>query len=308
MRVLVTGATGFVGRWLVRDLQQAGHDVEGAPASRTLDLSVPGAATSLVSAAVPDAIVHLAAVSFGPDARRDPDRATTVNVDGTRLLIEAAAAMKRVPGVLVTGSSEVYGDPSELPLTEEAALQPSQPYGLSKLQQERVAFKAGAEVGVPVIVTRAFNHTGPGQRPDFVAPALAHRVIGARASGKTTIRVGNIDVRRDIGDVRDVVRAYRLLIEGLHSESISAGTVWNVATGRGTAIRELLDILAELAGVSVEPVVDPELVRADDPEEIIGDASRLMNQTGWMAAIPLRTTLSDLLHSLEPGKEPGATS
>jgi GDP-4-dehydro-6-deoxy-D-mannose reductase len=261
-----------------------------------------------VSASVPDAIVHLAAVSFGPDARRDPDRANKVNVDGTRLLIEAAAATKRVPGVLVTGSSEVYGDPSELPLTEGAALRPSQPYGISKLEQERVAFESGAELGVPVVVTRAFNHTGPGQRPDFVAPALARRVIAARATGETTIRVGNIDVQRDIGDVRDVVRAYRLVIDGLRSESILPGTVWNVATGHGTAIRELIDILAELAGVGVEPVVDPDLVRADDPKVIIGDASLLLNQTGWTAAIPLRTTLSDLLDSLEPGQGPGVTS
>jgi GDP-4-dehydro-6-deoxy-D-mannose reductase len=273
-----------------------------------LDLSVAGAATSLVSASVPDAIVHLAAVSFGPDARRDPDRTNRVNVDGTRLLIEAAARMKRVPSVLVTGSSEVYGDPSEVPLTESALLQPSQPYGISKLQQERVAFESGADLSVPVVVTRAFNHTGPGQRPDFVAPALAHRVIRARAMGETRIRVGNIDVRRDIGDVRDVVRAYRLVIEGIHSGSILPGTALNVATGHGTAIREVLDILAELAGVRVDPVIDPDLVRSDDPEEIIGDASLLVRQTGWRPQIPLHTTLLDLLESVESDSRPGITS
>jgi GDP-4-dehydro-6-deoxy-D-mannose reductase len=308
MRVLVTGATGFVGRWLVRDLLDAGYHVAAAPGSRDLDLVTPEAATNLVSESIPDAIVHLAAVSYGPDARRDPDRARLVNVDGTRLLIVAAAGMKQTPLVLVTGSSEVYGAPSELPIPETAPLHPSQPYGISKLDQERVALESGARLGVPVVVTRAFNHTGPGQRPDFVAPAIARRVIEARSTGDTTVRVGNIDVRRDIGDVRDVARAYRLVIEGMRSEKISTGTVLNVATGHGTAIREVLDILAQLAGVTVDPVVDPDLVRPDDPEEIIGDASLLRSKTGWIARIPLRTTLSDLLNSLESNSNAGIVS
>jgi GDP-4-dehydro-6-deoxy-D-mannose reductase len=200
--------------------------------------------------------------------------------------------------VLVVGSAEVYGnpDPADLPLRESAPLLTDQPYGLSKLAQEQSAFEAGASLGIPVVVARAFNHTGPGQRPEFVIPALAGRIVAARAGGVRAVHAGNVDVRRDFGDVRDVVRAYRLLIDAMVGRRLPADhVVFNVATGRTVAIRQVIDRLAYLAGIDVTIEVDPSLVRANDPPEIRGDASRLAEDVGWHPAIPLDVTLADVL-------------
>lgn len=300
MRILVTGATGFVGRWLVQELQAHGHDAIGAPGSGQLDITDSAAVAELVRRVRPHAIAHLAGMSFAGDAARDPERAVAVNVGGTRAIIEAAAAVDRIP-ILVSGSSEVYGtpDPNDVPLGEDAPLRASQPYGRSKLEQERVALDIAAFTGVPLVVTRSFNHTGPGQRSDFVAPALAARLLHARTTGQQTIPVGNLDVRRDVGDVRDVVRAYRLLLEGLVAGAVPPATVVNVGTGRAVSIREILDTLADAVGIVITPRVEPDLVRPNDPALIVADVSRVRELTGWTAEIPLRTTLRDLVRSLE---------
>jgi len=301
LKILVTGSTGFVGHWLVRDLQASGHLAVGTPPSAELDLLDRDAVAKLIERIRPDAVAHLAAVSYGPDARRDPDHAFAVNVAGTQALIAAITAASPGAALLVAGSSEVYGHPrpQDLPLSEDAPTEPTQPYGLSKLAQERAALTAADRYALNVVVARSFNHTGPGQRPEFVAPALAQRVLAARAAGDREIPVGNVDVRRDLGDVRDVVRAYRLLLEGVAAGTIGSGSVVNVATGRGVAIREVLAILSRLAGVDAEPRVDATLVRADDPPEIVGDASRLKALTGWIPEIGLEQTLADLLASIE---------
>ena len=211
-KILVTGATGFVGQWLIRDLEAAGHEAIGAPSSATLDITDAQSVTALAAAVHPDAIAHLAGVAFARDAQADPNRAMAVNAGGTQAVIDAASQLDKPIPVLVSGSSEVYGlpAPSDLPLREVAPLRTDQPYGLSKLAQERVAIERGSALGVPIVVTRSFNHTGPGQRPEFVAPALARRIARARQTGILEVVVGNLDVRRDIGDVRDVVRAYQI--------------------------------------------------------------------------------------------------
>ena len=188
--------------------------------------------------------------------------------------------------------------PEDLPLRESAPARPRSAYGRSKLLQEQTALTDGRDRGVAVAVTRSFNHTGPGQRPEFVAPALARRILAARAEGRSDIVVGNIDVRRDFSDVRDVVRAYRLLLEGLAAGTVPTGTVVNVASGRSVSIREVIALLADLVGVTVEPRVDPALVRVDDPPELVGDISLLRTLTGWEPRIPLRQTLADLVASL----------
>lgn len=301
MKVLVTGATGFVGRWLIEELRSAGHEPVAAPPSRDLDITNRSAVSAFVKLVRPEAVAHLAGIAYAGDANRDPALALRVNEKGSRAVLEVISRHSRVP-VLVAGSSEVHGRPKprDLPLRETAPLRAEAPYGRSKLAQERAALEIALATELPVVVTRSFNLTGPRQRPEFVAPALARRVLNARATGANEIAVGNVDVRRDMGDVRDAVRAYRLIIEALASGAVPSGTVLNVATGRSTSIRRVLEILCEIVGVSVRQRVDPSLVRENDPPEIVGDPTKLRQLTGWTPTIPLERTLADLVASIEP--------
>lgn len=302
MKVFVTGAIGFVGGWLCRELESAGHETVPAPPPEALDITDRVGLARWLGNGSPDAVVHLAGLAFAPDAGRDPSEAFRVNVGGTVAVFEALRSLGLRCPVLVTGSSEVYGAPEArwLPLSEQAPVCPTQPYALSKLAQEAVAVEASLVSRCPVIVTRSFNHTGPGQRPVFVVPALARRVLEVAHGHASVIRTGNIDVRRDISDVRDVVRAYRLLLEALVAGRIApAPLVVNVASGSSISIRSVVERLAALAGVELRLGVDPRLVRADEPPEIRGDARLLHELTGWQPEIPLDRTLSDVLAHAE---------
>jgi GDP-4-dehydro-6-deoxy-D-mannose reductase len=306
MKVLLTGATGFVGRWLSRELTSNGHEVLTAPSRGVLDLLDTVATRSFVEAAEPEAVAHLAAISFGPDATRDPALAMRVNAEGTASILAAVDRLPlRIP-VLVSGSSEVYGfpEPNDLPLKESAPLRATSAYGRSKIAQEETALELAREYGLPTVVTRSFNHTGPGQRRGFVAPALAARIQAASRRGESEVRVGNVHVRRDIGDVRDVARAYRLLLELASRGRPGWALVANVCTGRAVSIRDVIDTLAEAAGVTITSRVDTDLVRPDDPPEIVGDHALLTSLTGWQPLIPLRQTLADVMADARQAEAP----
>lgn len=307
-RLLVTGADGFVGRWLVREALQQGHDVVavtgpgGAPPSAWL---APGVASRVatfeadltrpadrdrIAAAGADAIVHLAAVASGADARRDPDAAMRVNADATGALLQAVAAGGRRPRFLLVSTGEVYGPGHAGPIDETTAANPVSPYAVSKVAAERAATVAAEAAGIPVLVARAFPHSGPGQDTRFVLPAFAARLLEVKRRGEREIAVGNLDVVRDFVDVRDVVRAYLLLLE--HGEP---GGVYNVATGIGRHLEACFGALARLVGVDAVPVRDASLVRPADIPVLIGDAGTLRAVTGWQPAIDFEQTLQDVV-------------
>jgi GDP-4-dehydro-6-deoxy-D-mannose reductase len=296
MRAAITGSDGFVGRWLAADLAAAGHEVHGATRRDVDVVDAAGIGTWLRSIR-PSAIFHLAAPSFAPEVAREPGAAFAVAVGGTINVLEAARTITPPPVVLIPSSSVVYGSPAsaDLPLRETSALRPVGPYAMSKAAQELAARSLGAHYGVPVIVGRAFNHTGPGQRPVFAVPALAARIVALHDGGPASIRAGNVDIRRDFLDVRDVVRAYRLLVEGGLDGRLPAGCVVNVCSGRSVSIRSIVDRLGAIAGrrVSIEP--DEELVRGEDPLDIRGDFGLLASLTGWRPEVALEDTLRDVV-------------
>jgi GDP-4-dehydro-6-deoxy-D-mannose reductase len=300
MRVFVTGAIGFVGQWLDKELRAHGHEVEAAPGPDALDIADRRGLAHWLDhpAGRPDAVVHLAGMAFAPDAGHDPAEAFRVNVGGTVALFEALREMGIRPPVLVSGSADVYGTPlpKDLPLCEDAPFAPNSPYSLSKVAQEGAAAEASARHGFPVVVTRSFNHTGPGQRPVFVVPAMAQRVMAVQRGQATSIPAGNIDVRRDLTDVRDVVVAYRMLLEAsVAGKMADLFTVVNVASGAAVTVREIIERLCALAGVAPVIEIDQSLVRPNDPHEIRGDATLIRRLVGWEARIPLDQTLIDLL-------------
>ena len=304
MKVLVTGSSGFAGRWLLRDLNAAGHEiVTDRPSGQRIDITDRSAVEALLHGSRPDLIIHLAAVAFAPDAEADTWRAVRVNVGGTAVLVHSARRLYRPPAIVVVSSAEVYGaqEATNQPIKETAATLPSRAYGLSKLGQESVALAMAKSSDLRIAILRPFNHTGPGQRRDFAIPAFAARIVAARASGRPTVRVGNIDVHRDIGDVRDTVRAYRLVGEGLVDGRIETGGRFNVATGVPVRIGTVVERLAALAGCAIAAQVDPALLRADDPPMMIGDATVLRQRTGWSPEIPLERTLQDVLADVERG-------
>jgi GDP-4-dehydro-6-deoxy-D-mannose reductase len=284
LKILVTGAGGFVGRWLVRELVEAGHEVVAPEGRAALDVTDAGAVREAMAATEPDAVAHLAAISLASAARADPGEALRVTVGGTVNVLEAARMAPSPPALLVVGSAEVYGtpDPSRMPLREDVPLAPRSPYAISKAAQEGLALAYAARWRLPLVVTRSFNHSGAGQRPGFVVPDLAGRVRAVRDGQAAAVRVGNLSVRRDFSDVRDVARAYRLLLEALADGRIGAGgAVFNVASGQSVEIGEILRRLCELAGIAPQIEVDQSLVRAGEAPDITGDATALMQATGW---------------------------
>jgi GDP-4-dehydro-6-deoxy-D-mannose reductase len=293
MRALITGGKGFVGQWLAAHLKDHGDEV--AVIDLETDVADGTAVRRVLHDVAPDAIYHLAAMTHVGESWEDPSQVLRVNVLGTAEVL-AAARTRPQARVLVVSSAEVYGvvGPEQLPLGESTPTAPASPYAASKLAAEAVALQAWRGYRQPVIVVRPFNHIGPGQSPNFFVPALAKRIVEARRSGAGSLRVGTLTTRRDFTDVRDVVVAYRLLIE-----RGAPGEVYNVCSGRDVAMSEVAAQLLALAGADLTLETDPELVRPVDVPVLRGDAGRLRAATGWQPSIPLATTLADVLASWE---------
>ena len=291
MRALVTGAEGFVGRHLLAHLEAAGDDVIGVDRGDGPDLLDPSALDAFVRSVAPDAVYHLAGWSDVGGSWQQPLAAFQANADGTLNLLQACVHAE-VPRVLSVSSADVYGKvaPADLPISEGAELRPVTPYAASKIAADFLGLQAFLGYGLDVLRVRAFNHLGPGQTSRFVASAIAERIAGNELDGSDVVPVGNLVPRRDFTDVRDVVRAYRLLVE--HGE---AGEAYNVCSGTDIAIRELAERMLAHARRPMQLEEDPALQRPVDVPVLRGDPTKVHAATGWTPTIPLDQTLSDLL-------------
>jgi GDP-4-dehydro-6-deoxy-D-mannose reductase len=311
VHVLVFGATGFAGRYLVDELLRRGHDVTGAarrleaatqgghpialdgvPMHRC-DVTVPEEVRAVFDATRPDATVLLSGLASPPAANRDPRQAYAVHAMGAVNVLEAVAAAGQPIRVLVVTSSEAYGSTGihASPLDEDAALRPTTIYAASKAAADLAAGAFSTARGVDVIRVRPFNHTGPGQGSDFVCPDFAGQVAAIVAGRQApVIEVGNLEVSRDFLDVRDVVRGYADALERGRT-----GEIYNLCSGTGITIRSILDDLCALAGIRPEIRVVPERHRPAEVPAYWGSGARAAEVLHWSPAIPWQRTLSDLL-------------
>ena len=296
MKAAVTGSSGFVGSHLVPYLRSRGDDVVTIDRSGTPPVDVTDAVEvrEVLRAARPDAVYHLAALSHVGESWDAPETVFRVNAVGA-LNVLRACADAGVERVLVAGSADVYGvvGAEDLPLTEEAPTRPITPYGASKAAADVLALQAFLGDGLGTLRVRAFNHTGPGQSTSMLVPGLAQRIADAERVADSKVNVGRVDIVRDLCDVRDVVRAYRLLVE-----LGTPGEAYNVCSGRGVSVRDVADTMLSMSDAPLELVVDAELVRPVDVPRLVGDPAKLRAVTGWKPEIPLERTLEDVLTAM----------
>ena len=306
VRVLITGVTGFAGGYLSSYCAALGHEVHGVVRSgregaappgvvpHAANLSDPAAVADVLRAVGPDRVVHLAGASSVGRSFADPLGTWDVNLGATLGLLDALRTHGPTIPTLIVTSGEIYGRVplDDLPVTAETPLRPLSPYGASKAAADLAAGQYREAYGVHAIRVRAFNHVGPGQDPRFVLPNVARQIARAERDGRTSfdVRVGNIDTRRDFIDVRDMVRAYWLLLERGDPD-----TIYMACSGRSLPIRRLLEGLAHLARIPVTFSSDPALQREGEQADLYGSPARLRADTGWTPEIPIDTTLADTL-------------
>lgn len=303
MRVLVTGSNGFVGRHACAALRARGHDVIGAgfaphasdAGTLALDVRDFRAVEDVVATSRPDAVLHLAAIAFVPQAKDDPSGAFAINAQGTLHVLAAVAARAKSARCVVVSSAEVYGRASgdEMPLRETRAPRPVTVYGASKAAAEHLA-RAYAADGLDVRVLRPFNHVGPGQDERFVVASFARQIAQLERSGGGVVQHGNLSAVRDFLDVRDVASVYALALEAERGV-LAPGEPFNLCSGDGRTIESIVRAFAELARAPVELRLDPTRLRAVDVPRFVGSADALRAALRWQPAFAWPQTLRDVL-------------
>jgi GDP-4-dehydro-6-deoxy-D-mannose reductase len=289
VKVLITGITGFAGTHLADYARAQGAEVTGLSRSTGVDLANVAALRRTVGYARPDLVFHLAAQTSG----NDEAQLRRSNVEGTRNLLEAAAALDNRPRILVASSSAVYGGgPAPgAPIPEDAPLAPGGAYATAKAEQDRLAEQLGGELGLPVIRARAFNQTGPGEKDSFVASSVARQIAEIEAGRRAPrIAIGRTDTLRDFSDVRDIVRGY--WVAATRGE---AGEAYNLCSGRAVSIQWIVDTLLSLSSATIAVEQDPDRMRPSDVPVQVGDPSKAKRELGWETEIPFERTLADLL-------------
>ena len=302
MKILVTGACGFVGRHLIHELithnhQVVGLDMGSTPRWLTSASFISGnitdaeAVDKAVAAIKPDACIHLAAWAFVPSGSVDPAKILNINLVGTTHILEAFRKISSSSRILFISTSHVYGMRARsAPIQEEDFLGPDTFYAISKAAADLICLLYAQQYGMNIIVARPHNHIGPGQSPQFAIASFARQVAAIRdGAAPPAIKVGNLDNRRDFTDVRDIVRAYRLLVE-----KGSAGKAYNIASGHEVRVGDVLTRLCELAGVKPDISRDPAFYRPRDENPTL-DTQRIRTDTGWSPVITLDQTLKDIL-------------
>lgn len=311
MKVLITGITGFAGshlaeylleehpqvvvkgtyRW--RSRMENLENVHGKVELLEADLRDFSSVHRLLAEVRPDVIFHLAAQSFVPSSWTAPNDTLTTNISSQVNIFEAVRVLGLDPVIQIACSSEEYGLvlPHETPIKETNPLRPLSPYAVSKVAQDLMAYQYFQSYGLKTIRTRGFNHTGPRRGDVFVTSNFAKQIASIELGlQEPVIRVGNLEAIRDFTDVRDMVRAYWFA-----TQKGRPGEAYNIATGEGIRIRELLDRLLALSTSQVKVELDPERLRPSDVEILIGDSSKFRADTGWEPRVPFEQTLSDTL-------------
>jgi GDP-4-dehydro-6-deoxy-D-mannose reductase len=309
MRVLITGASGFAGSWLCRHCAEAGDEVvalsrrgvapDGCGRGLAIDLRDGAAVREAMRAAAPELVYHLASLTSVGRSWESPAQTLGDNDAITVSMLEALRHLAGGAPVVWVSSCEVYGTHASPPTTEDEPMMPANPYAVSKASGEMLAQVYGDAYGLEILRARPYSHSGPGQLPIYLLSSLASQAAEGRRAGVSRLEIvtGNPETRRDFTDVRDIVRAYRLLGQALVSgKPGAAGGMFNVSSGRSISSGEQVALIADLlAPIEVEHVVDPGRVRATEVMELRGDPARLRALTGWEPAIPLRQTMADTI-------------
>ena len=306
-KILITGANGFVARHLIEALRARGDEVVGvdmgpAPAWKvdryySCNLIGVDAIKIILSIERPDVIMHLAAVSSVAQSWKMPVDSFLNNTNIFLNVAEAVRALKLSTRILSVGSSEEYGNvpKEEMPIGEEHPLSPASPYAVARVAQEQLSRLYAEGFGLDVVMTRSFNQIGPGQRPVFVVPSFVGQLSAGKREGKETVevKVGDLSIVRDFLDVRDAVAAYLLLMD-----KGETGKVYNVCSGIGWALREVLEMVAKIVGIGIEISVDPARIRPADNHVIIGSNEK-MKRLGWTLSHTLESSIRDMVAYVE---------